>query len=86
MATKVKKKNNVERFIYIGPNLPDARLARYQVFIGGLPTHVPELFAAYDWLQKLFVPVAELNTAELAVKTAGTPLNKYYLRAVSEVK
>lgn len=78
----IKKQKSAEKLIYIGPNLSRGRLLQYQVFIGGLPTHLEEEFAAMPALKRLFVPVAELNAAMAQAKQPGTPLNKYYKEAL----
>lgn len=70
------------KLIYIGPNLSGARLLKYQVFIGGYPSHLDAEFDACPNLRKLFVPVADFVAAEKLAKTAGTPLNKYYKEAM----
>ena len=77
MAIKNQKPASA-KLIYIGPNLSRGRLLQYQVFIGGLPTHLEEEFEAMPALKRLFVPVAELNAA----KQPGTPLYKYYKEAL----
>ena len=33
-----------ERLIYVGPSYKNGKLLKYQVFIGGLPTHVDDVF------------------------------------------
>ena len=76
------KNKKTDKLIYIGPNLSRGRLLQYQVFVGGLPTHLDEEFAAMPALKRLFVPVAELNAAMAQTKQPGTPLNKYYREAL----
>lgn len=82
MTTSKKQKSASEKLIYIGPNLSRGRLLQYQIFIGGLPTHLDEEFATMPALKRLFVPVAEMNKALEQVKQKGTPLNKYYKEAL----
>ena len=86
MATKSTAKNakatKPQRLIYVGPTLKGLKLIKYQVFIGGHPTHVDAEFAKCPQLKRLFVPVKNLTQAEKDVKTAGTPLNKYYKLAL----
>lgn len=86
MATKSTAKNakttKPQRLIYVGPTLKWLKLIKYQVFIGGYPTHVDAEFAKCPQLKRLFVPVKNLTQAEKDVKTAGTPLNKYYKLAL----
>ena len=33
-----------ERLIYVGPSYKNGKLLKYQVFIGGLPTHIDDVF------------------------------------------
>lgn len=75
-----KTKKN-EKKIYIGPNLSRGRLLQYQVYTDGLPTHLKAEFASLPALERLFVPLSEMNEALEQVKKAGTPLNKYYNQA-----
>lgn len=67
-----------QHLIYVGPTLKGYKLIKYQVFIGGYPTHLDEEFAKCPQLKRLFVSVKDLVQAEKDVNTAGTPLNKYY--------
>ena len=71
-----------KRLIYIGPNLSRGRLLQYQVFIGGLPEHLDAEFDEFPQLERLFVPLENLNEAVEDAKKAGTPLNKYYKQAM----
>lgn len=71
-----------ERFIYVGPPYKGGKLQKYQVFIGGLPTHIGEVFEKCPQIKNLFVPVGNLAEAEKAIAKAGTPLNKYYRAAL----
>lgn len=86
MATKSTAKNakatKPQRLIYVGPTLKGLKLIKYQVFIDGYPIHVDAEFAKCPQLKRLFVPVKNLTQAEKDVKTAGTPLNKYYKLAL----
>ena len=81
--TNIRKQDrSIERLIYIGPSLSRARLLKHQVFIGGLPKHLNEVFASCPEIKKLFVPLDRLTEAEQLVKKAGTPLNKYYKKVM----
>lgn len=82
MTTSSRAKSVPVKLIYIGPNLSGAKLLKYQVFIGGYPTHLDKEFAECPNLKKLFVPVTELSAAEAQAQKAGTPLNKYYNEAL----
>ena len=70
-----------EQLIYIGPNVPGGVLQRYQVFRGGKPEHLKDLFEKCPALQGLFVQVADLAVAEKALGTAGTVENTLYREA-----
>ena len=67
-----------EKYIYIGPSLKGGRLKRHTVFIGGLPTYLADEFTALPQLERLFVPIADLDASLKKVATKGTALNKYY--------
>lgn len=67
-----------QRLIYVGPTLKGYKLVKYQVFIGGYPTHLDAEFTKCPQIERLFVPVKDLVQAEQEIATAGTPLNKYY--------
>ena len=67
-----------EQLIYVGPNVPGGVLQRYQVFRGGKPEHLKDLFEKCPALQGLFVPVIDLTVAEKALGIAGTVENTLY--------
>lgn len=70
------------KLIYVGPSLRHAQLMRHQIFIGGYPAKADEIERYCPNIRKLFVPIAQLETAEKAVRTKGTPLNKYFRKAM----
>ena len=70
-----------EQLIYIGPNVPGGMLQRYQVFRGGRPEHLKDLFEKCPTLQGLFVQVTDLAVAEKALGEAGTVENTLYREA-----
>ena len=70
------------KLIYVGPSLRHAQLMRHQIFIGGYPVKADEIEKSCPNIRKLFVPIAQLETAERAVRTKGTPLNKYFKEAM----
>lgn len=76
-----KKTKAADRRIYIGPALSGHRLAPYSVWIGGLPPQVKDLAAANPWLEKLFVPVADMREKMAEAARQGTPLHLYYEKA-----
>ena len=71
-----------EQLIYVGPNVPGGVLQRYQVFRGGKPEHLKDLFEKCPALQGLFVPVIDLTVAEKALGIAGTVENTLYRETV----
>lgn len=70
------------KLIYVGPSLRHAQLMRHQIFIGGYPAKADEIEKTCPNIRELFVPIAQLETAEKAVRTKGTPLNKYFRKAM----
>lgn len=80
-TTKKSSAAKLQRLIYIGPTLKGFKLVKYQVFIGGYPGHIEDVYEECPQIKRLFVPVAELTKAEAEVMTTGTPLNKYYKMA-----
>lgn len=70
------------KLIYVGPSLRHAQLMRHQIFIGGYPAKADEIERSCPNIRKLFVPIDQLETAEKAVRTKGTPLNKYFRKAM----
>lgn len=70
------------KLIYVGPSLRHAQLMRHQIFIGGYPAKADEIEKSCPNIRKLFVPIDQMETAEKAVRTKGTPLNKYFRKAM----
>ncbi|MEC0234072.1 hypothetical protein P4H71_06970 [Paenibacillus kribbensis] len=71
--------------VYIGPRLDKGRLRTYQIFVGGYPDHLQDLYDKYPQLKSLFVPVTQLSQAQIDVAVTGHPLNVAY-KIVKEVK
>lgn len=80
MITKNSKCS--DRLIYVGPSIPGHKLVKYQIFIGGLPKHIPEVFENCREIQNLFVPIEKLAQAETEIRTKGKLLNKYYKKVM----
>ncbi len=87
MASSSNKKNmqfkafgqvKVERLIYCGPNLPGGKLTKYRVFKGGIPEYLNDVIAKCPEIKRLFVPVADLQKAEIAIVARGTPQQLAY--------
>lgn len=66
------------KVIYIGPNLSDHSVKRYQVFEGGIPDYLEDKLNSYAFFKRLFVPISSLVSAEKELNTPGTPLFKYF--------
>lgn len=66
-----------EQLIYIGPTIRKngIGLRTNQVFIGGLPAHLKDLYTAYPHIKALFVPVDKLQDSLKQIKQAGSALN-----------
>lgn len=65
-------KKEPERLIYVGPNIPGGVLWTGQVFKGGYPPHLAELFERHPEVKELFVPVATLSEVQKKIRTAGS--------------
>ncbi|WP_029516949.1 hypothetical protein [Paenibacillus polymyxa] len=74
-----------QHLVYIGPRLDKGRLRTYQIFVGGYPDHLQDLYDKYPQLKSLFVPVTQLSQAQIDVGVTGHPLNVAY-KLVKEVK
>ncbi|MEC0092499.1 hypothetical protein [Paenibacillus macquariensis] len=73
-ATKVAD----EQLIYVGPTIERGILRQHQVFKGGHPACLENLFTKYPLLKSLFVPVDQLNSAQIDLSKKGTSLNAAY--------
>lgn len=69
-------KSTSEQLIYIGDPIRrnGVALRTDQVFIGGLPTYLNELYEEYPIIKTLFVPVSSMFEAKKEIQTVGTPL------------
>lgn len=70
------------RIIYVGPTRKNRSIIQYTVYKGGYPESVKAEIAACPVLNKLFVPVSQLEQARKDIQTKGTILNKYYNKAL----
>lgn len=64
--------------IYIGPVVNKYHLLPHQVFMGGIPEYLQDLFAQAPYVKSLFVPVDTFATAIKEVTTKGTALHTLY--------
>ncbi|MGG1650112.1 hypothetical protein [Paenibacillus sp. NRS-1780] len=74
-----------QHLVYIGPRLDKGRLRTYQIFVGGYPGHLQDLYDKYPQLKSLFVPVTQLSQAQIDVGVTGHPLNVAY-KIVKDVR
>lgn len=81
-----KKETSEQRLIYIGPNLPEGRISKYTVCIGGLPAHLKDCFAKWPELKSFFVTIGQMAAKEKERDTKGTPLYKYNQRIMEEMR
>lgn len=68
----VVERKNPERLIYMGPNLPGGRLLSGQVFKGGYPPHLEQLFKETPEVKQLFFPVDKAMEALKKLKEPGS--------------
>ena len=72
--------NAVVQMIYCGPTLPPEHgLTQFQVFVGGLPTHVADLVKNYPVIKALLVPVTELAATRVALNQTGSAEASMYI-------
>lgn len=88
--TDTKKQEPMQdiNLIYIGPNLPDSKLKKYTVFIGGYPSWLSDELSNEKYgaaLKRLFVPVDELEKSKKELLIKGKPLNQYYRIVVENI-
>lgn len=79
---------NNEKLIYVGPNLPDSKLTKYTVFVGGYPSWLEDEFNNETYgeeLKRLFVPINRLPKAQQEILIKGKPLNKYYRKVIENM-
>lgn len=79
-----------EATIYMGPNIPGGKLARYTVFRGGVtPAYVDRLAEDCKAIQALIVPVSKLAETERNIARTGSleqarfaEISKHYTKGV----
>ncbi|KJD45984.1 hypothetical protein [Paenibacillus terrae] len=75
-----------EQLIYIGPNLPGGRLAKYFISLGGFPAYLSDISDKVPAITELFVPVADLSAARVAMDQPGTTQNIAYAAVVAAIQ
>ncbi|MEK4713472.1 hypothetical protein [Sporosarcina sp. FSL K6-5500] len=66
--------------IFIGPNM--LQLTTYTVVESDFPKNIESLIEKCPAVEKLFVPIAELTTAEPRTKTKGTIEHRNYIKVL----
>lgn len=61
-----------EAVVYTGPNIFAMALQRFQVYRGGLPPYVKRAIEKIPDIEKLIVPVSELESMRQKINQAGT--------------
>lgn len=77
-ATKAEGQTakTVNQLSYVGPNIPNLGLSRYQVYIGGYPKCVEEQGEKEKaLLASLFVPIANLAEVMKTIEVKGSFYN-----------
>lgn len=69
---------DIEPEIYTGPNILAFALQKFQLFRGGLPPHVMRAIEKIPDIQKLIVPVSELEAMRQKIVRPGTNESRLY--------
>lgn len=86
-ATAAAVKQAVEqpqKRIYVGP--ASARITKYTVLESDFPPHLKELVQECPDVEKLFVPILELQATEKRITTKGTLEHRAYNNVVEFLK
>jgi hypothetical protein len=78
MATKKEAISKGPSRIYLGPNLPNGRLAHATVFRDGIPAHLNDLLESYPEVGTLIIPVSEMAATQSRIGRSGTPEYQAY--------
>ncbi len=75
---EITSTDNIEPEIYTGPNILAFALQKFQLFRGGLPPHVVRAIEKIPDIQKLIVPVSELESMRQKIGRPGTNESRLY--------
>lgn len=78
-ATAAAVKKSVKptgKRMYVGPN--SVQLTKYLVLESDYPTHIADLVKQCSAIEKLFVPLTQIQEAEQRIVQKGTLENRYY--------
>ena len=70
---------DIPSVIYTGPNIFAIALRRFQVFRGGLPPYVKRAIEIIPDIQKLIVPVNELEAMRAKIDKPGTSEARFFV-------
>ena len=65
--------------IYTGPNIFALALQRFQVFRGGLPPYVKRAIEKIPEIERLIVPLNELEAMRAKINKPGTPEARFFV-------
>ena len=65
--------------IYTGPNIFKMALQRFQVFRGGLPPYVKRAIEKIPEIERLIVPVNELEAMRAKINKPGTSEARFFV-------
>ena len=64
--------NADEPVIYVGPNSFELMMKKFQVFTGGLPLYVKRAIEQIPKIERLIVPVSQLEEMRAKIEKSGT--------------
>ena len=64
--------NADEPVIYVGPNSFELMMKKFQVFTGGLPLYVKRAVEQIPKIERLIVPVSQLEEMRAKIEKSGT--------------
>ena len=64
--------NADEPVIYVGPNSFELMMKKFQVFTGGLPLYVKRAIEQIPQIERLIVPVSQLEEMRAKIEKSGT--------------
>ena len=64
--------NADEPLIYVGPNSFELMMKKFQVFTGGLPLYVKRAIEQIPKIERLIVPVSQLEEMRAKIAKSGT--------------
>ena len=76
----VGAKSEEHQMVYVGPPIRSMGLAPYMVFLGGIPSTA----RGNKTVERLFVPMRELNRAMEETRRKGSMLHTFYRKALKE--